>query len=617
MTMTPSRLAVVLAIVASGGVMMAQQGSRDATARPPAGTATISGRVIAADGTKAPIRRAQVTLQNGDRTIGRTAVTDDAGEFHFAGLPAGRYLLEARKAAYLTGAYGAARPGGTGTPIALGDGQHVSDRIFTLARGAVVTGAVRLENGGPAVGVTVAVLYPEMRGETEVLNTPAVRTTAVTDDNGVYRIFGLPPGEVVVVATNRERINDGTPTDFIQIRPGEVARASAGTVPDGPTRIAPGSIVTYAPVFHPNATDLSAAMRLTLEAGEERASIDVTLRLVPTAILRGIVIGPDGAPVDNAQIRVVSGAELGTLGGAIGGIASTRSTDGGRYMLGSLIPGQYLLLAVANERVGVAAAPGAHAASPPSALWALQEITIAGRDLDVPLQLQPNMIATGRVVVDSASPNPDLTGVEMRLVRAGNTPIFLGGSAPISPGDRSFRMPMLPGRYRLSISTPPASPWVAVSSVLRGQDTLDVAYDVRQGDVVSDWVVTITDRPSELAGTITDAGGRPAADYFLVVFAADRGFWTRPSRRVVQTRTAADGSYVIRGLPAGDYRIAALTDVESGDSFPPAFLDSLLGASLPVTITARQRTTQNLRIGRGQARSTSIGWIVAARRAGR
>jgi hypothetical protein len=583
---------------------LAQQTARDAATRPQTGSGSISGRLVSADGSSTPVRRAQVTLVSTDRAVGRTAVTDDEGRFAFSGLPAARYLLEARKAAYLNGAFGASRPGGAGVPLTLAEGQHLTDRHFTIARGAVVTGAVRLETGAPAVGVTVAVLYPEMRGETEVLNSPPVRSTATTDDNGVYRIYGLPPGEVVVVATTRERINDGTPIDFIQTGPGEVARAielarnGSATSGPAPFQITPGSIVTFAPVFFPGATDLGGATRLTLAAGEERPAIDIRLRLVSTAFIGGTVTGPDGAPVVGAQIRVAGGTELGTLGGAIGGIASGQSSEQGRYMLGSLVPGQYLLMAVAVERGPTPPPPAdGNTPAPPSALWALQEITVAGRNLNVPLQLQPSLIATGRVVVDSASPSPDLTGVEMQLVRAGNTPIFLGGAAPISTIDRSFRMPMLPGRYRMSISQASGSRWVPVSSMLRGQDTLDVAYDVRAGDPISDWVVTITDRPSELAGTITDAAGRPAPDYFIVVFAADRTFWTRPSRRVVQTRTGADGSYLIKGLPAGQYRIAALTDIEFSGAIPPAFLESLVASSLPVSITDRQRTTQNLRIG--------------------
>jgi len=602
------RLAAAVALAISiAPAIVAQQTTRDAT-RQPTGPGSIAGRVVAADGTGAPIRRAQVSLTNVDRSVGRTVVSDDAGRFAFTNLPAGRYTIEARKTAYLNAALGATRPGGSGVPVTLADGQRIADRIISMSRGAVITGAVRLETGGPAVGVTVAVLYPAMRGETEVLNTPPTRVTATTDDNGVYRIYGLPPGEVVVLATMRERINDGGLPDFLQIGPGEVARAtqlarsgSASSVSatdlaflSSPVR---GPVVTFAPVFHPGSTDLGGATRLTLAAGEERTGIDIALRLVPTAMVRGIVTGPDGAPVANAQVRMAGGAEFGTLGGAVAGIGTSATGPDGRFQIGFLIPGHYLLFAASATRAMAAPPAGDHAASAPIALWAMQEVTIAGRNLDLPLQLQPNLTVSGRVVVDSALPAPDLTGVEMRLVAVGNTMIFFGGSAPIARADGSFRMPLLPGRYRMSISTPPASRWVPVSSIVRGQDTLDIAYDVRAGEAITDWVVTITDRPSELAGTITDGEGRPATDYFIVAFAADRTFWTRPSRRVVQTRTAGDGSYSIKGLPPGQYRIAALTDLESADAITPAFLESLVAASLPVTIADRQRTTQNLRIG--------------------
>ena len=572
--------AVALAISIAPAIV-AQQTARDAT-RQPTGPGSIAGRVVAADGTGAPIRRAQVSLTNVDRSVGRTVVSDDAGRFAFTNLPAGRYTIEARKTAYLNAALGATRPGGSGVPVTLADGQRIADRIISMSRGAVITGAVRLETGGPAVGVTVAVLYPAMRGETEVLNTPPTRVTATTDDNGVYRIYGLPPGEVAR-ATQLARSGSAS-----SVSATDLAFLSA------PVR---GPVVTFAPVFHPGSTDLGGATRLTLAAGEERTGIDIALRLVPTAMVRGIVTGPDGAPVANAQVRMAGGAEFGTLGGAVAGIGTSATGPDGRFQIGFLIPGHYLLFAASATRAMAAPPPGDHAASAPIALWAMQEVTIAGRNLDLPLQLQPNLTVSGRVVVDSALPAPDLTGVEMRLVAVGNTQVFFGGSAPIARADGSFRMPLLPGKYRMSISTPPASRWVPVSSIVRGQDTLDVGYDVRAGEAVTDWVVTITDRPSELAGTITDGEGRPAADYFIVAFAADRTFWTRPSRRVVQTRTAGDGSYSIKGLPPGQYRIAALTDLESADAITPAFLESLVAASLPVTIADRQRTTQNLRIG--------------------
>jgi hypothetical protein len=444
-----------------------------------------------------------------------------------------------------------------------------------------------------------------MRGEAEVLNSPPTPSTATTDDHGVYRIYGLPPGEIVVLAVMGDRVNAGPSEDFIQIGPGEVARAvqlarsgntSAPSTADlafvsPPNR---GPTVTFAPVFHPGSADLREATRLTLAAGEERSSIDIALRLVPTAVLNGVVTGPDGLPVAKAPVRMAGGLEFGTLGGATNGVRTGLTGTDGRFQIGLLLPGQYVVLATNTTR----AMSVANEASPsaPVALYALQDVTITGRDVDLPLQLQPNLTIGGRVVIDSASSAQDLAGVEMRLVPVGRTQVFFGGSAPIRT-DRSFRMPLLPGQYRLTIAAPPTSRWVAVSSVVRGQDTLDAAFDVRASDPITDWTVTITDRPSELAGTIADGDGRPAAEYFVVVFSADRTFWTPPSRRVVHARTSTDGSYLIRGLPAGQYRLAALTDLESPDSIAPALLESLLAASVPVNVTDRQRTTQNLRIG--------------------
>ena len=115
--------------------------------------------------------------------------------------------------------------------------------------------------------------------------------------------------------------------------------------------------MTFAPVFHPGSTDLRGATRLTLAAGEERAGIDIALRLVPTAMVRGVVTGPDGAPVANAQVRMAGGAEFGTLGGAVSGIGEATTGPDGRFQIGFLIPGQYLVLAAsAHARHGGAGA---------------------------------------------------------------------------------------------------------------------------------------------------------------------------------------------------------------------------------------------------------------------
>ena len=68
--------------------------------QPPAGTAVMSGTLVAMD-TGRPVRRARVTLTNTDRADARSATSDDQGRFSFTALVGGRYTLTANKPGYL------------------------------------------------------------------------------------------------------------------------------------------------------------------------------------------------------------------------------------------------------------------------------------------------------------------------------------------------------------------------------------------------------------------------------------------------------------------------------------------------------------------------------------
>jgi len=68
------------------------------------------------------------------------------------------------------------------------------------------------------------------------------------------------------------------------------------------------------------------------------------------------------------------------------------------------------------------------------------------------------------------------------------------------------------------------------------------------------------------------------------------------SRRVRSLRPATDGGFSLKGLPAGDYYIAALTDVEPGEWYDPAFLAKLIATSAKVTVKDGAKTVQDLMI---------------------
>jgi len=51
-------------------------------------------------------------------------------------------------------------------------------------------------------------------------------------------------------------------------------------------------------------------------------------------------------------------------------------------------------------------------------------------------------------------------------------------------------------------------------------------------------------------------------------------------------------------LPPGDYLVAAVTDVEQGEWYVPAFLTELAQAAIPVTIAESEKKVQDIRVGR-------------------
>jgi hypothetical protein len=101
-----------------------------------------------------------------------------------------------------------------------------------------------------------------------------------------------------------------------------------------------------------------------------------------------------------------------------------------------------------------------------------------------------------------------------------------------------------------------------------------------------------------VSGTIQDPSGKPTADFTIILFAADKSFWVPQARRIQSARPSTDGKFAFRNIPAGDYRLTAVTDVEPGEWFDPNFLGQLVNASIPVTVREGEK---KVRTSRSQA----------------
>jgi hypothetical protein len=586
--------------IACGAAASAHQAARDA-ARAPAGTASIAGVVVMAGADTLPARRVRVTLNElSGRAPGRTTTTDDRGVFAFTGLPAGRFELQAFKNAYLRASYGASRPERTGTPIVLRDGETVTNLSMTSARGGVITGVVLNSHGRPLPGLTVRVLklgYDATSGE-PTLNAPGTGSAGVTDDRGEYRAYGLPPGGYLVLVPPPSALGRSSApirqltTDEVEqaLRAAQASRPGAppASLASSPTQ------VNYAPVFYPSATDIRAAAAITLGLSEERTGVDIMMELVPVATISGTITAPSGALPAFLSIRLVpAGDRPGMLAGAgLRGLSALPSADG-KYTFAGISPGSYTITAAAGG--------GRGAPSNGPAVWAAADVNVNGQDVEVPLTLQPGVAVNGHVVFEGPAPTPaELQALSFALVAPGS-----GGAVPRWGGshvDAAGRFDFAgvpPGTYRFATTWNDSSArqrWTVKSSAANGRDAFESPHRHKPGETL-DWSVTFTDKPTGVTGVLTDPGGRPATDYYVLVFASDRRYWTPGSRRVRMTRPGTDGSYSLTGLPPGEYYLATPADLEDGEWNDPALLEQLVPSAAKVRVTEAGLTKQDFRIG--------------------
>jgi hypothetical protein len=599
-------LRCLLFFAIAGAGMAAQAPVRD-NARVSGGAASISGTVFVNEAAKQPARRVRVTLTNVAGTSpGRTTTTDDGGAFAFSGLAAGTYELQAFKSAYLRASYGASRPDRAGTPIVVKDGQAVTNLAMTIARGGVITGVVHDISGRPVPGMSVRVLklgYNGVTGE-RTLGAPSTGSAGITDDRGEYRAYGLPPGAYFVVVV--PNVSSGRGSDDIrQLTTAEVRQAiqaaRAGTSaptskPGQAARVPSSPRVNYAPIFHPGVTDITTAAPVALGVSEERAGVDITIQLVPTAAISGTISSPTGALPQFLTVRLVpAGAQTEMLAGAgLRGLSAQPRADG-RFLFTPVAPGSYTIKAIIGYGRG---------APPPNTptMWAAADVNVNGQDLDVPLMLQPGVAVNGRVVFEGSQPTAaEIQALSFALVPPGSGgQIQTSGGGKVDAEGRFTFAGVTPDTYRFVTTwNDPAArvKWSIKASVANGREAFEAPLRVSANETV-DWTVTFTDRPTSLAGVFQDRGGRAATEYYILVFSADRKHWTPGSRRIRTTRPSTDGAFSIKGLPAGEYFLAALADLETGEWNDPTLLEQLVPSSAKVTLRDGETTTQDFRIGR-------------------
>jgi hypothetical protein len=255
---TPSPFIILLGLILASTVVAAQLPARDKPPAPRAGTGVIHGRVVRAD-TGEPLRRVQVRIDEwstGDQSGPAATMTDAEGRYELTHLAAGRYQLKATRGGYVEVAYGQRRPFERGRPLELGEGAVLQNIDFALPPGAVVTGRVVDEAGEAIAHVSVSL---DRRRYIDGARRLVAESGSSTDDRGEFRIFGVPPGDYVIVATFDA------------------------------TRLGSRDRVRYVPTYYPGTPVASEAQRVTVGPGQEVPGITIALARAATATVRGVV----------------------------------------------------------------------------------------------------------------------------------------------------------------------------------------------------------------------------------------------------------------------------------------------------------------------------------------
>jgi hypothetical protein len=108
--------------------------------------------------------------------------------------------------------------------------------------------------------------------------------------------------------------------------------------------------------------------------------------------------------------------------------------------------------------------------------------------------------------------------------------------------------------------------------------------------------VTLSDKKTQIAGSLQSVSGMPTNEYFVVAFSTDRANWQLGSRRSLSARPATDGSFVFGDLPAGEYFIAALSDLDPLEWQDAAFLAQVAPTAIKISLAEGEKKRQDLRV---------------------
>jgi hypothetical protein len=478
--------------------------------------------------------------------------TDATGRFSLRSLQDGEYRVVARRAGHVDAIERVLADSDPGRPVRIADGATESLQI-ELVRGGAITGTIVDTAGDPVQGVRVSAL--QLRRENGRLVATKMGSERSTDDRGQYRVFGLATGAYLLVASSNS--------------------LAAGM--DRARRVG------FSDAYYPGTAGIESAQPLPVSAGSDLAGIDFTLVTSLAARVSGFVVDSSGEPIVG-RIQMATSSRSGAI--ATQSLSTTAEPDGS-FELRDVPPGEYVLQATAEARLGKAAAFGA------------EYVSVVDRDPpSVTIRTSPGATLEGRFVSEGGGLPP----MRVLSIHAATIDIDRGPRAGRGPSglavheDGQFYLTGIHGEVRFTLPDPPSG-WYVKSFTIGGIDVTDGTFDFGSSErTVADAEIVLSSSGATIAGVVNDGRSR-ACSCVVVAFPADRRLWFSGSRHVKQRRVEPKGTFEIDGLPPGDYWVAAVDRLDTAGDWQTAdALDALVVSASRLTVRDGQVVSTSLRL---------------------
>jgi protocatechuate 3,4-dioxygenase beta subunit len=572
---------------ASGGFVGGAPGSQRPTPardRPPAqsvqiGKGSLSGRITSADGL--PLRRALVRLLGGVQGAQRSSFTDDQGAYSFIGLLPGRYSVTASKPGYVNLSYGQSVPGRPVRFLDVAAEQQVTGVDVVLPRGSAISGRVTDEYGEPVLQAQVQALRYEYQadGSRRLMPGPA---SAVTDDLGQFRLYGLNPGEYVISASVRQQF-------VAMIDRGSFTLGTGATI-DGARPPEDG----YAPTYYPGTSNPADAQPIVVGVGQE---LTAQLQLVPSRLARitGFVVDSQGRPATpGTQVML-------RLDGSLNMNRSAPTNEEGMFNITGVPPGDYIL----DVRSRPFARPGERSGDQE---FASVPLTVGGDVDGLRVVTGKGATISGHVVIEGS---PPATGMRIRVVPQLAEPsrsIVLppanrDGNEGVVAADGSFTLTGITGPVFLRVTvdssrgpSPQQIGYMTKSVLVDGLDMADVPFDPTRRGAAASVTVVLTDKVTEIGGTVSAGLNPPGEPVAVLIVPEELPRGISAQRFVRQLQTDNQGHFSVRAMPVGRYVAIAARSIEQGRQYDPALIQQVRQAGQSFSLREGEKVTLDLKL---------------------